>query len=182
VLPTLAVILWAYGMYALFCAWSRRKNGQYLGRNRRPRYALLALAGSTGAGLALVFWLTLADNQAQHHLKLAGFLTTVWAEGWPEKSGRRLEYPQLKGQAVEGQPAYALLHPETPPAQLQTGKLTPAPRRLQKLRVRKGVSPSQVKTGKAALASSKKEKLAAKSRAKKKKPAAPAEASRPTGG
>jgi len=181
VLPTLAVILWAYGMYALVRACSQRKGGQYLGRSRRPRYALLALVAGAGAALALVLWLSLADEPPEHGLKLAGFLGTVWAEGRPEKAGSRLEVPQIKGQTAGGQPVYALLHPEAPVGQLEGEKSKPAPRRLQKPKVRKPAS-VQVKASRPPLSVQKKDKLPARSQPKKKKPAAPAGAPIAAGG
>jgi hypothetical protein len=119
----------------------------------------------------VVLWLSLADDQPEHHLKLAGFLGTVWAEGRPEKAGGRLEVPQIKGQTAGGQPAYALLHPETPAGQLEAEKSASGPRRLQKPKVRKGTG-SQAKVSKATPQTQKKDKPVAKSRAKKKKPAA----------
>lgn len=188
-LPTLAVILWAYGMYALVRAWSRKKNGHYLYRSRGRRYALLALMAGTGVALGAVLWLSLGDEQQDHGLKLAGFLGTVWAEGQPEKASSRLEVPQIKGQAANGQPAYALLHPETPAAQLEAEKSKPAPRRLQKPKLGKGTG-AQSNAGKPAPGAQKKEKLAAKSppksqpknQPKKKKPAALAGAPTATGG
>jgi len=184
VLPTLAVILWAYGMYALVRAWSRKKNGHYLYRSRGRRYALLALMAGTGVALGAVFWLSLGNEQQDHGLKLAGFLGTVWAEGQPEKADGRLDVPQIKGQTANGQPAYALLHPETPAGQLEGEKTKPAPRRLQKPKLKKGAS-VQAKAGKPAPPAQKKDKLAAKSQPKspaKKKPASPAAAPTATGG
>jgi len=189
VLPTLAVILWTYGMYAVVRSWSRKKNGTYLYRSRGRRYGLPALMAGTGVALGVVLWLSLADKPEDHGLKLASFLGTVWAEGRPDKADSRQEVPQIKGQAANGQPAYVLLHPETPAAQLETEKSKPAPRRLQKPKLRKGVSTQQAKAGKPAGAEPKKDKLAAKSQPKnqpkspaKKKPASPAAAPTATGG
>lgn len=183
-LPTLAVILWAYGMYALIRAYSRRKNGYHQGRGRGRRLAWLGLAAGASAGLGVALWLSLADGPPDPRLKLAGFLGTVWAEGRADKVQSKVEVPQIKGQGDGGQPAYALLHPETPASQWEGEKAPPASRRLAKPRVRKGAG-SQVKAAaKAAPAPSKKDKVAAKAKAKKKKPPATATAAAPkaTGG
>jgi len=183
VLPTLAVILWAYGMYALVRAWSRKKNGT-LGRSRGRRYALAAFMAGSGAALGAVLWLSLGVEPQEHGLRLAGFLGTVWADGQTERAGGRGEVPQIKGQAPNGQPAYALLHPETPAGELEAVKTRPAPKRLQKPRVKKG-SAAPARTAKPGGAQ-KKEKLAArnqpKSQPQKKKPAAPAAAPAASGG
>ncbi len=181
-LPTLAVILWAYGMYALIRAWSRRKNGHYLYRSRGRRYALLALMVGSGAALGLVLWLSLAAEQPEHGLKLAGFLGTVWAESRPENAGSRGEVPQIKGQTAGGQPVYALLHPETPAGQLDAEKAKSAPRRLQKPKTRKPASVVQVKNPRPPLSVQKKDKLPVRSQPKKKKPAAAAAAPIASGG
>jgi hypothetical protein len=170
VLPTLAVILWAYGLYALIFGMSRKRGEHLRGRNRWRRLGWLALLGSTA--LALVFYLTAFSDQQDHSLKLSGFLGTVWAEGWPDKVDR-LEYPPVKNQDPGDRPAYALLHPETPPLQVAPEKHGPRPRPMRKPKVRKTSSP-QVKTAKAAAPAAKKDKAAAKDKAKKKKAASSA--------
>ena len=169
-LPTLAVILWAYGVYALIFGLSRRKGGYLRGRRRGRGVRWLALLGATGAGLALVLYLSGAWGQQDHSLKLSGFMGTVWAEGWPDKVDR-LEYPPVKNQDPGDKPAYALLHPETPPVQVTPEKTGPKPRPVRKPKVSKAVG-AQAKTAKAAALPAKKDKTAAKNKAKKKKKAA----------
>jgi hypothetical protein len=174
VLATLAVILWAYGMYALISGMSRRSGGYLKGSSRGRWYRWLALLGSTGAGLALVLYLSGFCGQPDHSLKLSGFLGTVWAEGWPDKVDRQ-EYPPVKDQGPGDKPAYALLHPETPPAQVAPEKTAPRPRPVRQPKVNKTAG-AQAKTAKAGAAPSKnkKDKTAAKSKAKKKKAASKA--------
>ncbi|HEX9883432.1 MAG TPA: hypothetical protein VGA79_05660 [Desulfobaccales bacterium] len=166
-LPTLAVILWAYGIYALIYGMSRRRGGYLRGRHRGRGVGWLAVLGSTGAGLALLLYLTAFPGQQNPNLKLSGFLGTVWAEGWLDKVDR-VEYPVVKDQGPGDKPAYALLHPETPPMQVAPEKNGPKPRPAPKPKVRKAAG-AQVKTAKAAAPPAKKEKAAAKHKAKKKK-------------
>ena len=96
-LPTLAVILWAYGMYALISTVFRTQGGYLRSRSRGARW-LARPAGRRyrrgGFGLGLLLPQSF-DNQ-DHGLKLAGFLGTVWAEGWPDKVEGRVEYPPVK--------------------------------------------------------------------------------------
>ena len=169
-LPTLAVILWAYGIYALISGLSRRRGGYLRGRQRWRGVGWLTVLGSTGAGLALLLYLTAFSGQQNHNLKLAGFLGTVWAEGWLDKVDR-VEYPVIKDQGPGDKPAYAILHPETPPMQVAPEKNGPKPRPARQAKVRKAAGP-QVKTAKAAAPPAKKEKAAAKHKAKKKKSSA----------
>jgi hypothetical protein len=169
-LLTLAFILWAYGMYALFCIISQRKGGHLRGRSRWRRCGWLILAGSLGTALGLICWLSYTPEQQDHRLKLAGFLGTVYAEGWPEHVDRPPEYLLEKNQAQDPgkQPIYALLHPETPPTQVVPEKKVPKPRPTRQHTVEKAPG-TAVKGIKAATPPAKKDKLAAKSRSKKKK-------------
>lgn len=166
-LPTLAVILWAYGVYALVSGMSRRRGGSLRGRSRGRGLRWLALLGTTGAGLALVLFLSGVWGQQDHNLKLSGFLGTVWAEGWPDKVDR-LEYPPVKDQDPGDKPAYALLHPETPPIQVAPEKTGPKPRPARQPKVSKAAG-AHAKTAKTAAPPAKKDKTAAKNKAKKKK-------------
>lgn len=169
-LPTLAVILWAYAIYALISGLSRRRGGYLRGRQRWRGVGWLTVLVSTGAGLALLLYLTAFSGQQHHNLKLAGFLGTVWAEGWLDKVDR-VEYPVIKDQGPGDKPAYAMLHPETPPMQVAPEKNGPKPRPARQAKARKAAGP-QVKTAKAAAPPAKKEKAAAKHKAKKKKSSA----------
>jgi hypothetical protein len=173
VLPTLAVILWAYGMYALFSFIFQRKNGQPRGQSRWRKLSGFSLVLGI-AGVGLILWCCCFPDKTDQRLKLTGFLGTVYAEG-PDRVDR-VEYPPVKAQnqGTGDQPAYALLHPETPDSQIEPEKklIRPRPSRA----VKKG-QPSSVqdksgknaKVAKTVTPSSKKDKVAAKSRAKKKK-------------
>jgi hypothetical protein len=169
VLPTLLFILWAYGMYALFTVILQRKGGHSRGRNRWPRVVWLILAGTVGAGLVLMIWLSFSPDQKHQNLKLTGFLGTVYAEGWPNKVDGRLEYPPTKAQQnpVPGdQPIYTLLHPETPASQMEPEKKAPKPRPVRKGKVTKSAATAK---SKASAPVTKKDKVAAKGKTKKKK-------------
>jgi hypothetical protein len=90
--------------------------------------------------------------------------------------GGRLNYPPLKSsnQGASEQPAYALLHPETPASQLGPEKKLPKPRPNRAAAKGPAVAPPEkagkiAKVAKAPAPPAKKDKLAAtKSRAKKK--------------
>jgi hypothetical protein len=169
VLPTLAVILWAYGMYALFAYFRQRRGGHLRARNRWGKLSWFTLTAMVGAGVALFSWCCLSPDKNDHRLKLAGFLGTVYAEGWPDRVDQ-VNFPPVKGQgSVTGeQPVYALLHPETPVSQLEPEKKLPKPRPGRT--VKKAVAPSaQDKAAKATAPASKKDKTAAKNRTNKKK-------------
>ncbi len=168
-LPTLAVILWAYGMYALISGMTRRKGSYLRGHSRRRGYVWGTLLGCTGLGLGLIIYFSTFSGP-QDRLKLAGFLGTVWAEGWPDKV-HRLEYPPVQDQGAGDKPAYALLHPETPPMQVAPEKTSPRPRPVHKPKAHKSTA-AQTKTAKASPAV-KKDKAAGKTRGKKKKAATP---------
>jgi len=177
VLATLIFILWAYGMYALIAALSGRKGSGFKSRSPRRRYGWLALAAGMGVGLGLAVFLANSFDQDNHSLKLSGFLGTVWAEGWPDKVDQRLEFPPIQSTTAGDKPVYALLHPETAPAELIKGKAAPKPRPLHKPKLQKSSAPK----AKAA----KKDKLAAKSKTKavnkKKRSAAAAARKTPNG-
>ena len=128
-IPTLVFVLWVYGMYALISALSRRKGSRFRARGSWRKYGWLALAAGAAAGVGLVVLLAQSYDEESHRLKLAGFLGTVWAEGWPDKVERRVEDPPVKSTASGDQPVYALLHPGTFPAGLAQDKAASKPRR-----------------------------------------------------
>jgi hypothetical protein len=173
VLATLAVVLWAYGMYALFSYIFHRQGGYVRSRSRWRKLSRLTLVGGVTAGMGLIFWCCLSPDKHDQRLKLAGFLGTVYAEGWPDRVDR-LKDPPVKSpnQGTLEQPAYALLHPETPASQVGPEKKFPRPRPTRVAPKGPSVAP-QDKAGKNAKATkapavpSKKDKMAAKSRAKK---------------
>ncbi len=93
-LPTLAVILWAYGMYALLSFIFQRKGGQSRGRGRK--LSGLTLVGAI-LGVGLILWCCYSPEKHDQRLKLAGFLGTVYAEGcrkgWIGGNIRRSKLP-----------------------------------------------------------------------------------------
>ncbi len=128
-LATLAVVLWAYGMYALFSYIFHRQGGQVRSRSRRRKLGRLALVGGVTAGVGLIFWCCLYPDKHDQRLKLTGFLGTVYAEGWPDRVDRLKEPPvKSANPGASEQPAYALLHPETPVSQVGPEKKFPRPR------------------------------------------------------
>jgi hypothetical protein len=178
VLPTLIFILWAYGMYALISSLSGRKGSRFRPRSPWKKYGWLGLVGGVALGAGLIVVLAQSFDEHNHHLKLAGFLGTVWAEGWPDKVERRVEEPPVKGTSSGDQPVYALLHPGTPPAKLAQEKTGPKPRPALKPKPHKAAAP-QAKGTKQTAQKPKKELAAAKNKSntakKKKAPSTPAE-------
>jgi len=184
VLPTLVFILWAYGMYALISALAGRKGSRLRIRSSWRRYGWLGLVATTGIGLGLAVVLAHSFDQENQSLKLAGFLGTVWADGWPEQVERRVEDPPIKSTPAGDQPVYALLHPGTSPAELAQEQTAPKLRPAHKPKVRQAPAP-QAKGAKAVPPKPKKEQVAAKSKsktAKKKKTPPPQAAQNPTAG
>jgi hypothetical protein len=174
VLPTLGVIIWAYGMYALFSLLFRRRSGQPSHQSRWRKLRGFTLVGGVVA-VGLVLWCCYTPDKNDQRLKLAGFLGTVYAEGWPDRLDQT-EYPPVKAQhqGVGEQPAYALLHPGTPTTQVEPEKklIRPRPSRAATTRKTAGVQENSGKTSKVAKTaapSSKKSKMANKNRTRKKK-------------
>jgi hypothetical protein len=151
-----------------------RQGGYVRSRGRWRKFSWLTLAGGVTAGVAFISWFYLYPDKHDQRLKLAGFLGTVYAEGWPDRVDR-LEYPPVKSPnpGASEQPAYALLHPETPAGHLEPEKKLPKPRPNRMASPGRPIVP-QEKAGKIAKVAkppappSKKDKMAAKSRAKKK--------------
>lgn len=133
-LPTLVFILWAYSMYALISALSGRRGSRLQARSPLRRYAWLGLVATTGVGLSLAVVLAQSLNRENQNLKLAGFLGTVWAEGWSDKVECRVEDPPSKSVACGEQPVYTLLHPGTHPSELAQEKTAPKPKPAPKIR------------------------------------------------
>jgi hypothetical protein len=183
VLATLAVVLWAYGMYALFSYIFHRKGGYVRSRSRWRKLSKLTLVGGFTAAVGLIFWCCLYPDKHNQRLKLAGFLGTVYAEGWPDRVDLIKDTTvKTPNQGGSEQPAYALLHPETPASQVGPEKKLPKPRPTRVASKGHSAAPQDkagknAKVTKAPAPPSKKDKIAAKSRAKK-KPRASAPAGR----
>jgi len=179
VLATLAVIFWAYGMYALFSFLFHRQGGYVRSRGRWRKLSRIALLGGVTAGTGLIVWCCLYPDKHDQRLKLAGFLGTVYAEGWPDRVDPP-KYPPVKtsNQGSSEHPGYALLHPETADSQIGPEKKLPKPRPNRAAPKGQAVA-SQDNAGKSAkvtkapAAPSKKDKLTAKSQTKKKNRSSP---------
>lgn len=173
-LATLAVILWTYGMYALFSFLFHRQGGYDRKRSGWRKLSRLLLVGGVSAGAVLIVWCCLYPDKHDQRLKLAGFLGTVYAEGWPDRVDH-LKYPPVKtqNQGSSEQPAYALLHPETADSQMEPEKkvLKPRPNRVApngRDVASQDTAGKSAKVTKAPAPPSKKDKLATKSLTKKK--------------
>jgi hypothetical protein len=86
-------------------------------------------------GLALA--LGQSFDEQHRDLQLAGFLGTVWAEGWPGDVSSRVDEPPIKATASGEQPGYVLLHPGTPSSYLARQTMTPRPRPAPKPKIHK---------------------------------------------
>jgi len=173
VLPTLAVILWAYGMYALLSFIFQRKSGTSRNQSRGRKlfgYTLVTCA----LGLGFFLWCCYVSNRHNQPLQLAGFLGTVYAEGLPGRVDK-LDYPPIKAVTLGAgeQPVYALLHPGTPVSQAEPDRklIRPRPSRIVKKRhtTTQAKSHKDAKVNKAGKHSSQKNKRATKNRGKKRK-------------
>jgi len=161
-------------MYALFSYIFHRQGGQVRSRSRWRKLGRLTLVGGVTAGVGLIFWCCLYPDKHDQRLKLAGFLGTVYAKGWPDRVDPR-KYPPVKtpNQGSSEQPGYALLHPETADTQIGPEKKLPKPR-PNRAASQKPTAASRNKAGKnikvtkAPAPSSKKDKVTTKSHNKKK--------------
>jgi hypothetical protein len=174
-LPTFLFILGAYTLYATLTLWSRRfsRRGRSCREVRTNRPAILA-------GLAVVAslaWLLVSggSDTQEKDLKLAGILGGGKLEaGLPVQPEYRLEQAPGKEIGPGGQPAFALLHPETPAslvlaektASSLQGRKAKAASRPKAAPVKKARTPKPLAKEKGGG----KEKAAAKGRPKTKKP------------
>jgi len=173
VLPTVFFVLGAYGVYALYAVGLDRQ-GRRLRLTSKSRNFWLA-RGLAWLGLGLLFWflIQLSPRYADHRIKLAGILGSSVME---EPAAVRVE-PQPVSQSLprlkpSKQPAYALLHPETPPVHLTPPPKTIRPRARVIHRAKmKSVTLAPAKKNKAVSQVSRKakDKGTAKSRNKRKK-------------
>lgn len=173
-LATLAVILWAYGMYALLSFLFRRQGGYVPRRSRWRKLSRLILVTGVTAGTGFIIWCCLYPDKHDQRVKLAGFLGTVYAKGWPDRVDP-VPYPPVKAPPQESseQPGYVLLHPETVNSQIGPEKKLPKPRPNRAAsKGHAAASPDKAgksaKVAKTSAPTSKKDKLAAKNRTKKK--------------
>lgn len=168
-LPTLGFILCAYGFYALTRAWTRRQRRRVIPYRYLQPKRRLTLVGGTGVGVGIIILISIVGLPSQYeHLKSASIISTSWGlDAWSEQGMPRQEILPIKTQGDSGQPAYTYLHPETPSAQLLSGKNAPSSWPQKKPRLRKPAP--RAKAQKAVAKAPKKEKAAGKIQAKKKK-------------
>jgi hypothetical protein len=161
-------------MYALISFLFHRQGGYARGQSRWRKLSRLVLVAGVTAGTGFIVWCCLYPDKHDQRLKLAGFLGTVYAEGWPDRVDH-LKYPPVKApnQGSSEQPGYAMLHPETADSQIGPEKKLPKPRPNRIAPTGQAVA-SHDKAGKSSKVTktpappSKKDKLTTKSHAKKK--------------
>jgi hypothetical protein len=170
-LPTILFILGAYGLYALAVVWCQWQRSRFLGRRGKGRPRWLTLTGGAiflGVFLSLLFWLAPANPDQK--VRLAGILGVSEGEvGLAKQADLRAATLHLEQTPPGGQPAYALLHPESPPSLLPPAK----PLVGNKLHKLKGKRASEPQKPKVEARLSKKDKVSGKVRAKKKKASQP---------
>jgi apolipoprotein N-acyltransferase len=166
-LPTILFILGAYALYALAVVWCQWQRSRFLGRRGKGRPRWLTLAGGAvflGVFLCLLFWLAPANPDQK--VKLAGILGVSETDvGLAKQAELRAATLHLNQTPPSGQPAYALLHPESPPSLLPPAK----PLVGNQLRKPKGKRASESQKPKVEARLSKKDKAPAKVKARKKK-------------
>ncbi len=178
-LPTFLFILGAYGFYAILTFWSRRSSRRWRSA-REPRTNWLALSSGLAVLCCLTWLLATGGPESQDKdLRLAGIMGTGRMDtGVAAHPEYRLEQPPEKASGASGQPAFALLHPETPASLILPEKTASTlMARKSKNKCRPGPAPEKKSKITKALAREKppaKEKIAAKSRPKARKSAAAA--------
>jgi outer membrane biosynthesis protein TonB len=168
-LPTILFILAAYALYALVMWWCRWQRSHLWARRNQTRSRWLTLMGSAGIlGLFLCLLVWLAPASPHQSLRLAGILGLSEVEMRLAKQATSAAASlQPESKPTNGQPAYALLHPASPPSLLPPAKpLTGNQLRKPK---GKGASVSKPPHPKAESKLQKKDKASPKSNALKKK-------------
>jgi hypothetical protein len=166
-LPTILFILGAYALYALAVVWCQWQRSRFLGKRGKGRPRWLTLTGGAvflGVFLSLLFWLAPANPDQK--VRLAGILGVSEGDaGLAKQANLRAATLHLNQTPPSGQPAYALLHPESPPLLLPPAKPLVGSH-LRKPKVKRA-SEGQKPRVEAKL--SKKDKTPAKVKARKKK-------------
>jgi hypothetical protein len=166
-LPTILFILGAYGLYALAVVWCQWQRSRFLGRRGKGRPRWLTLAGGAvflGIFLSLLFWL--APSNPDQKVRLAGILGVSEGEvGLAKQANLRAATLHLNQTPPGAQPAYALLHPESPPSLLPPAK----PLVGNQLRKPKGKRASEPQKPKVEARLPQKDKASGRVKARKKK-------------
>lgn len=168
-LPTIIFILAAYALYALVMWWCRWQRAHLWARRNQAKSRWLTLMGSAGIlGVFLFLLVWLAPATPHQSLELAGILGLSEVEPrLVQKATSSAASLQPETQPTNGQPAYVLLHPASPPS------LLPPPKPLAGSQLRKpkgkGASVSKAPHSKAGSRTHKKDKASPKNNALKKK-------------
>ena len=172
-LPTILFILGAYALYALVVVWCRWQRSRFSGRRGQGRPRWLTLVGGAvflGLFLGLTCWL--APSASDQKVRLAGILgVSEGEEGLAKQANLRAATLHLAQKPPGGQPAYTLLHPESPPSLTPPTK-TLAGNQLLKPKAKRAAAKDPQKP-KVEASLTKKDKAASKAKAKKKKASPP---------
>lgn len=123
-LPTVLFIIGAYSLYALVLGWCRRQRLRFLDRQSRTKPRWLTVAGGAASlGLLCYVFFGMAPAAPDQNLRLANILGVSEDKAWVTKTAMIPKTPlQLEQRQPDGQPVYALLHPESPPSLLPPAK------------------------------------------------------------
>lgn len=168
-LPTLLFILGVYSAYAIYTVWSRCCRRRPTGGRPGPRPFRLMLGGGIIAGLCLL-WLTarFAPPSSHKAFNLSGVLGGAEVGVVMARADLMPEKPPVANAAPGDHPAYALLHPETPPMLMPEKSASP-PSPPRKPKVKRTVAGEERKSGVSGKPTAK-EKPAVKAKTKKKRP------------
>lgn len=127
------------------------------------------MVGGAGVGAGVIILIFILGLPSPYHqLTTSSIIPASWGDdAW--KSGQvmpRQEILPVKNQAAAGLPAYAYLHPETPPDQLLAEKNAAGAALGKKTGLRKPVTRSSTPKAKAKVHKTKKPKVVAKHRPK----------------
>jgi len=106
--------------------WCRWQRFRFLEKHSKTRFRWLTLAGgaaSFGLLFYVIFWM--APAAPDDNMRLANILGMAEGKTWLEQKNifQKAAFPlQLDQRQPNGQPVYAVLHPESPPSLLPPAK------------------------------------------------------------
>lgn len=167
-LPTILFIVGAYGLFALYKFLYRPPSGGYRRRGRRAKTGWLKIsAAGIGLGLLGGLFIWLPSLSKTDDLKMAGlFVLPQERDRLAPKTDPHLATLTAEGSPTLEQPAYALLHPETPAVKILPDKKAAGPGLLRKPKMAK-LSRAKVKKNRAGHRAVKKPKATSRAKTKK---------------
>jgi hypothetical protein len=146
-LPTLLFVFGAYSLYALLIFWSRYRRKDLRRERYRAKSPRLFLGGGAAVLGCLILLVIRFSPPAPHQLRLAGVLGGLELGLITAKAELATENLPLANEGQGQHPAYALLHPETPPMLMPEKPASPAsPSRRPKIKrpVKSGIHKREI--------------------------------------